>query len=79
MYTGYRADVSLKAATSAAISGADADLIIVDFPAEYDIDFVSEELSCDSLNLPSTAGDVCTTAGNRILISGYETATDHST
>ena len=77
-YTGYISNMSINATTAAAINGADADRIIVDFPADYNIDFVASTLTCDSVNLSTTAADACTVQQNRILINGYETATDHS-
>jgi len=52
--------MSINATTAAAINGADADRIIVDFPADYNIDFVASTLTCDSVNLSTTAADACT-------------------
>ena len=59
-YTGYISNMSINATTAAAINGADADRIIVDFPADYNIDFVASTLTCDSVNLSTTAADACT-------------------
>ena len=63
-------EVTLAANSSFVFSGADTDRIIVDFPSDYKLDYLPNNLFCDS-GCVNGNSEPCTYSSNRVFIQGF--------
>jgi hypothetical protein len=79
LYSRYSADMSLTAKDQVSLVGSISDLVLVDLPTAYDLEFVSSLTTCDSSLTADTETDACSTSLNRFIINAYRAVVDNST
>jgi hypothetical protein len=73
-----KAKIEMRAQSAPfSIDGTDTDQIFLDFSKEFDLQYVTNELACNSALTPDTTTDTCSYETNRISINGYKTNIDH--